>query len=1760
MSLRSHSTLLPLLFAAFVGLPGPLCAEPAPTADEAKAKAERDAAEAAYARVIRETGGRASPELERELSRDPWTLLRYLDSLEGARVPELEPVLLRDAEVAARYAEEVIKGRWPEAEKVIAAHPRAAAEYARGVLFRPWTEAEPVIFSDGHATAWYHDCFPSRLTPEARRRMESEPWGAALCAETEARRRPELESVILKNPGAAAHYAASVLRARWPEAESVIAGNAEAATGYVASLVKGRWIQGEPALTKNPGELARYLRTPGVNSPEGAVALATMLTEKAEPALFVPALLTVPAASERLTRVPGLRARVYQKVSRPVSRPAIPMPPAADFAHDAESAFFYAEKTGKRFTEGESVLLKSPFYAAKYAQAVLRERWPAAEPAILRDGAAAASYAEEVLGRRWPEAEGAIAKNTWAAVSYATNVLKRRWPEAEPAILRSAAAAERYAERCLHARWPEAEPMLANSGQPACDYVRSVLRAPWPEAEPALFRCWLAEDYIREFCAARRPDLEKSLLHDGKACAEYAAKFRLEDWPEACAALALNSSDALGALLSKLKPGRRPDLEKIILDAHALPAVAAYAEHALRARWPEGEVMLLARRDAPAAVAYAARVLHARWPEAEAFIFQSPGDAASYAAEVVGARVPEIEPLVMRDARAALLYASRVLHARWPEAEPAILGDEYALADYVRELVPVRWPECEEVLSTNTTGLFMDYVTRIAKCRVPVAERLILETNNAYDALRYATEVIRGRWPEAEPLLMRHPNTAAGYAAQILRRRWREAESVILGDARSASGYAVNVLRSRWPEAEAVIRTDPYAASEYAESVLGGRWPEAETVIFSNVSTGLDYAKTHTLARVPELEKTILAESNGMGCAEYAKEQIGGAWPEAEEVIAREATATLRYAEVLGRRFVPGEKAVLRSADTAVDYAAKILKARWPEAEPLIARDASAAVAYAERVIKGPFPAGEAAIAASDRDSTDYAEALGRRFPAGEPVILKNPRSAAAYAAKVLQAPWPEAEPGIIKDSEAAKRYAIEVLKRRWPEAEPLIFSAGNSPFGNHDYDQAFPAAVAARVGADPAVAYAAAEKKGTRDAALERVILKSPYYGMKYAQEVIQGRWPELEAVVIADPGDALRYAEEVIRGRWPEAEPVILRSPDAACAYAEKILKARWPEAEPGIAKLPYLASGYAEAVIKGRWPEAEAAIAKEPLAALHYARCVLKARWPAGEEAVLSEAGTALVYAAEVLHARWPEAEPVIAADARCALHYATLVIDGRWSEGEPAIFKGGYAPLYAIRVLRKRIPDMETAMFSGSSGLIVPYLRAFFTERDEAVEKMLLAAAAKKAGAGWGSAGDLPVYAACALRSPWPEAEPFILKDARASVVYLKTALHRRRWPAYEAQLKSLPEKSDPGASFGAGLFSYASELDPAERLPAELETRLYREIMNGSHYYGRFWWPGAYGAGSAHPEFEKLFLEALASARQKKSADTEEFSGLMRLGLRYALLIRTSRWPAFEKFLPEAGSEPFEYRRYHADLRAWPEFESALKAKGDEFGLKLYHEPSDTATPRTYSTFEKNDAKLSREEARMLFEDPSRAFRYARDVIKGRWPEFERHLMNTGDASETTRDGRRGDAAFSARYRDAWERRIEDERGLSEPVASLYIREIVRGPLPEYEPEFAKVTESAVHYALATRREFPAGEPVILASSKWRHSRHGYASDYILGLLDDPGTKADFKRLFKGPEGARWCREVLRTEERLFGSETSNEPGESLLRARLENRE
>jgi hypothetical protein len=221
------------------------------------------------------------------------------------------------------------------------------------------------------------------------------------------------------------------------------------------------------------------------------------------------------------------------------------------------------------------------------------------------------------------------------------------------------------------------------------------------------------------------------------------------------------------------------------------------------------------------------------------------------------------------------------------------------------------------------------------------------------------------------------------------------------------------VLKKLFAAKEKEIATDPKRAYWYAKDIIGGRWPEGEAAIATDP------------------ERAYL----------YAKDIIRGRWPEGEAAIAKHPYSAYVYAkDVIGGRWPEGEAAIAKNAEWAYKYATDVIGGRWPEAEAAIATDPKMSYYYAYHVIGGRWPEAEAVIAKDPERAYLYArDVIGGRWPEAEAVIAKDPERAYLYARDIIGGRWPEGEAAIAKNAEWAYKYARDVIRGRFLEGEAVI-------------------------------------------------------------------------------------------------------------------------------------------------------------------------------------------------------------------------------------------------------------------------------------------------------------------------------------------------------------------------------------------------------------------------------------------------------------------------------------------------------------------------------------------------------------------------------------------------------------------------------------------------------------------------------------------------------------------------------------------------
>jgi hypothetical protein len=116
-------------------------------------------------------------------------------------------------------------------------------------------------------------------------------------------------------------------------------------------------------------------------------------------------------------------------------------------------------------------------------------------------------------------------------------------------------------------------------------------------------------------------------------------------------------------------------------------------------------------------------------------------------------------------------------------------------------------------------------------------ERDLIFTKEPRLTMAYCEEV-KGRWPEAEPWIMRNSDTASKYARRVLKKRWPQAERFILDPDQiiheiehgedagenmigNLALYATGAIRGRWVEAEPWIALNWYIAENIYCDKLG---------------------------------------------------------------------------------------------------------------------------------------------------------------------------------------------------------------------------------------------------------------------------------------------------------------------------------------------------------------------------------------------------------------------------------------------------------------------------------------------------------------------------------------------------------------------------------------------------------------------------------------------------------------------------------------------------------------------------------------------------------------------------------------------------------------------------------------------------------------------------------------------------------------------------------------------------------------------------
>jgi lambda repressor-like predicted transcriptional regulator len=125
--------------------------------------------------------------------------------------------------------------------------------------------------------------------------------------------------------------------------------------------------------------------------------------------------------------------------------------------------------------------------------------------------------------------------------------------------------------------------------------------------------------------------------------------------------------------------------------------------------------------------------------------------------------------------------------------------------------------------------------------------------------------------------------------------------------------------------------------------------------------------------------------------------------------------------------------------------------------------------------------------------SLAYALDTGKPFPEGEAAIIKDAASTYKYVRQIIDKPWPKGEAAIAKEAHTSYNYAKFVLHHRFKLGEAAILA--------------------------------------------ERDL----YFIYYYAEDVIDGPWPECEDIIAEDAEYSYWYAKFVLQAPFPKGETAI-------------------------------------------------------------------------------------------------------------------------------------------------------------------------------------------------------------------------------------------------------------------------------------------------------------------------------------------------------------------------------------------------------------------------------------------------------------------------------------------------------------------------------------------------------------------------------------------------------------------------------------------
>ena len=437
-------------------------------------------------------------------------------------------------------------------------------------------------------------------------------------------------------------------------------------------------------------------------------------------------------------------------------------------------------------------------------------------------------------------------------INYAKNIYKERFKEAEEYIIKNLQDTYEYYTNAIYDdtipfdkqknNWEEGRKKILSNPVIAYDFIVNFVNQRVPEAEPAILQQLdLTLSYLHNIIGSKKRwiEAEKKYINNSEFVYKY----------------------------SNLMEKRWLQGEKTLLKSkdENLVLYYIYLIEEKNNSWPEAKDVIFSSSQ----LTYIYSEYNNKQEDfIKSIIIKDPKSAAQYASNVINERWKEAESIISTDSEASIIYAQHIkniLGKIWRNGEKAILKDPRSAAKYSIEILEDRWKQGEKIISSDS----------ITAC---------IYANTFFKNIRWID--VKDIDPKialnAEKNIMTNHKAIYQYCVSNIRGRWKEAESVLINDASSSIKYANYFLKKRWIN---VLGISIELAQKIEKNIIDNLYNGSP---YNNFSAAINYiANVYPVIRWPELERKILEDKKNDKhrfneiASMYARDVIKGIWLEA---------------------------------------------------------------------------------------------------------------------------------------------------------------------------------------------------------------------------------------------------------------------------------------------------------------------------------------------------------------------------------------------------------------------------------------------------------------------------------------------------------------------------------------------------------------------------------------------------------------------------------------------------------------------------------------------------------------------------------------------------------------------------------------------------------------------------------------------------------------------------------------------------------------